>query len=153
MKSCSLRGQIAPRRGVIASETRNAERLHGSASESGLRVRAHLQTSCAQITAERSGIRPLTTAIVAPIRGRIRLVDKLRYTERPWQLVKFDYRYRQLRKALEAWARNFNVLDDWLMDLALDCLCPPPWNQQLLFSFPAASAAPRLSLTAWDPTV
>ena len=81
------------------------------------------------------------------------LVDKLRYIERPWQLVKFDDRYRQLREALKAWARRFKVQDNWLMDLALDRLCPPPWNEQLLFSFPAASAAPRLSLIAWDPTV
>ncbi len=81
------------------------------------------------------------------------LGDKLKYIERPWALVKVDDRYGLLREALKVWAERFKLRDEWLMDLAIDHLCPPPWNEQPLFSFPAASAAPRLSLIPWDATV
>jgi hypothetical protein len=93
------------------------------------------------------------SALLSERGAPIGLVNKLRYIYKPWQLAKLDHRYGRLRKAFDAWARRFNVLDDWLMDLALDRQCSSPWNEQLLFSFPAASTSPRLSLIGWDLTV
>lgn len=81
------------------------------------------------------------------------LVDKLKYSGLPWRLVKVDERYGQLREGLQAWFKRFNLHDDWLMDLALAHLCPPFWDERMLYSFPAVKTDQKLTLIAWDPTL
>jgi hypothetical protein len=119
----------------------------------------HLETACAAplkaVGRGASGATRVSTLLrERPVLvGRLGLVDRLRYSERPWLLVKVDNRYRRLREALEAWAKRFNLRDEWLMDLALGHLCPLPWNEEPLFSLPAVKSAVRLSLIPWDPSI
>lgn len=94
---------------------------------------------------------PLRVGGLPELGAKIGLVDKLRHSETPWEFVKFDDRYKQVREALQFWAARFNLRDEWILNLALEYLCPI-WSEQLAFR-PVAKSDLRVLLIGWDPTV
>ncbi|MGH7905174.1 MAG: hypothetical protein ACREP6_00945 [Candidatus Binataceae bacterium] len=78
-------------------------------------------------------------------------IEKLRLSDSPWLMVTRFPQYEGLRDALRALGRRFKLSDDWLFDLAIAELCPPPWEEDQIARGPYVATAKKLSLIPWQP--